>query len=67
MQKQSDLAVEQETITKLRRIRVDQAQKYLFPICKQKVFPEFGTPPDDTPVHFDGTVRSSSSWSSSFV
>ena len=53
IQKQSQLTMEQEKITRLRRICVDQAQKYLFPICKQKVFPEFGTPPDDTPAHFD--------------
>ncbi|CAB3983709.1 Beclin 1-associated autophagy-related key regulator [Paramuricea clavata] len=53
VQKQLDVTAEQDNITRLRRIRVDQAQKYLFPICKQKVFPEFGTPPDDTPVHFD--------------
>ena len=53
---QSHLTAEQETITRLRRIRIDEAQKYLFPISRQKVFPEFGTPPEDTAIHFDGTV-----------
>lgn len=57
IQKQADLTVEQENIARIRRIRVDRAQKYLFPICKQKVFPEFGTPPDK-PTHFEGTVSS---------
>ena len=55
-EKQSNLAVQQENIAKLRRIRVDQTQKYLFPISKQKVFPELGTPPVNMPAHLDGSV-----------
>ena len=45
---------ELEHVSKLRKIHIDQMQKYLFPISKQKVFPEFGTPPDDTVMRYTG-------------
>ena len=46
--KQADLAAILDNVLRIRRIRFDQIQKNLFPISQQKVFPEFGTPPDDT-------------------
>ncbi|XP_046849701.1 beclin 1-associated autophagy-related key regulator-like isoform X2 [Xenia sp. Carnegie-2017] len=50
-QRLTDLADQQQQVVTLRRIYIDQVQKYLFPIEKRSIFPEPETPPGIAATH----------------